>query len=144
MLISDVLQSKGHRVEKVRSNEKVAEAVRRLSEHRIGALVVEDQSMRTVGIISERDFTNAVARQGAAALTRLVSDLMSSPVITCALTDRVDAVLAKMTVARIRHVPVVDNGKLVGIVSIGDLVKRRLEEKELEANVLLDLARLRA
>ena len=143
MLISDVLRGKGNAVKRVRSNETVADAVRSLSEHRIGALVVEDQRMRMVGIFSERDFVGAAARDGAAALSRQVSELMSSVVITCALSDRVDAMLAKMTVARIRHLPVVENGNLVGIVSIGDLVKHRLEEKELEANVLLDLARLR-
>ena len=144
MRISDVLQGKGHVVERIRSSEKVADAVRKLSERRIGALVVEDQWMKMVGIFSERDFLNAAAREGAAALSRQVSELMSSLVITCSPSDRVDAMLAKMTVSRIRHLPVVDGGNLIGIVSIGDLVKQRREEKELEANVLLDLSRLRA
>ncbi len=144
MLISDVLRGKGNMVERIRSTEKVSTAVRKLAERRIGVLVVEDQWMKMVGIFSERDLVNAVARDGDAALSRQVSELMSSAVISCALTDRVDAMLAKMTVSRIRHLPVVENGNLVGIVSIGDLVKQRLEEKELEANVLLDLSRLRA
>ena len=144
MFISDVLRSKGHRVEQIRSNQTVAEAVRRLAEHKIGALVVEDDWMRVAGIFSERDFVNAVAREGAAVLTRPVSELMSSPVITCLPSDRIDAVLAKMTVARVRHMPVVENGHLLGIVSIGDLVKHRSEEKELEANVLLEISRLKA
>lgn len=144
MQISDVLRSKGRAVEKIRTTETVAEAIRRLAEHRIGALVVEDQWMRMAGIFSERDFVNAIAREGEAALRRPVSALMSSPVITCSPSDRIDAVLAKMTVVRIRHLPVVEGGQLAGIVSIGDLVKHRLEEKELEANVLLDLSRLRA
>jgi len=143
MLISDVLTHKGSAVEQIRAEEKVAEAVRRLSEHRIGALVVEDRWMRVAGIFSERDLVNAMARDGAAALARKVSDLMSSPVITCAPTDTVDAALAKMTLARIRHLPVLDSGHLLGIVSIGDLVKQRLDEKELEASVLLDLSRMR-
>ena len=144
MFISDVLRNKGHRVEQIRSNQTVAEAVRKLAEHKIGALVVEDDWMRVAGIFSERDFVNAVAREGATALTRPVSDLMSSPVITCVPPDRIDAVLAKMTVARVRHMPVVENGHLLGIVSIGDLVKHRSEEKELEANVLLEISRLKA
>ena len=144
MLISDVLRGKGHAVERIQSNARVSDAVRRLSEQRIGALVVEDPWMRMLGIFSERDFVNAVAREGEAALLRQVAELMSSPVITCAVAERVDAVLAKMTIARIRHLPVVENDQLVGIVSIGDLVKQRLEEKELEANTLLDLFRMRA
>lgn len=143
MLVSDVLRGKGHEVVKIRHDETVAAAVHKLSEHRIGALVVEDRWTRMGGIFSERDFVNATAREGAAALQHHVADLMSSRVITCEPTDRIDAVLAKMTVARIRHVPVVENDRLVGIVSIGDLVKHRLEEKELEANVLLELSRLR-
>lgn len=144
MLISEVLHGKGHEVVKIREEETVADAVRKLSEHKIGALVVEDRWMRMAGIFSERDFVNAVAREGSAALQRFVRELMSSRVITCESDDRIDAVLAKMTVARIRHVPVVNQDRLVGIVSIGDLVKHRLEEKELEANVLLELSRLRA
>ena len=143
MLISDVLHSKGHTVEQIGATETVAQAVRRLSERRIGALVVENQWMRMAGIFSERDFVNAVAREGDAALLRQVSELMSSPVITCSPTDRIDAVLAKMTLSRVRHLPVVEGDHLVGIVSIGDLVKHRLEEKELEANVLLEISRLK-
>ncbi len=144
MLISEVLHGKGHEVVKIREEETVGDAVRKLAEHKIGALVVEDRWMRMAGIFSERDFVNAMAHEGAATLQRPVRELMSARVITCELQDRIDAVLAKMTIARIRHVPVVDQERLAGIVSIGDLVKHRLEEKELEANVLLELSRLRA
>ncbi len=144
MLIADVLHSKGHDVVKVRPVDSVELAVRNLSEHRIGALVVESQWMRLVGIFSERDFVNAVAHHGSAALGLQVQELMSSRVITCQSSDRIDAALAAMTVAKIRHLPVVDDGQLRGIVSIGDLVKHRLDEKELEANVLLELSRMRA
>ena len=77
-------------------------------------------------------------------LDRAVRELMTTPVMTCASTDAVDAMLARMTMNRIRHLPVVDDGRLVGIVSIGDLVHHRLDEKELEASVLLDLTRMRA
>jgi CBS domain-containing protein len=144
MSISDVLHGKGHQVVKVRTTDSVETAVRKLSEQRIGALVVEDQWMRHTGIFSERDFVNAVAEHGARALTIPVEKLMSAPVVTCRLHDRVETALAAMTMAKIRHLPVVDDGKLVGIVSIGDLVKHRLDEKALEANVLLDIARLHA
>jgi CBS domain-containing protein len=144
MFISDVLRAKGTHVEKVRPDDRVETAVRKLSEHRIGALVVEDRWMKPVGIFSERDFINATAWRGSAVLDADVETLMSSPIITCRSTDRIDAVLATMTTARIRHLPVVDNNELKGIVSIGDLVKRRLDEKELEASVLLDLSRMHA
>ena len=96
--------------------------------------------MKPVGIFSERDFINAVARDGAAVLGFPVQQLMSTPILTCRPSDRIDAVLATMTTARIRHLPVVAGNELKGIVSIGDLVKARLDEKELEAAVLRDIS----
>ena len=100
--------------------------------------------MKPVGIFSERDFINAAARDGAAVLGLEVQQLMSRPMLTCRAPDRIDAVLATMTTARIRHLPVIENNELKGIVSIGDLVKHRLDEKELEASVLRDISRMRA
>jgi CBS domain-containing protein len=144
MLISDVLGIKGGHVVKAAASDSVREAVHSLAENRIGAVVVEDQRMHLVGVFSERDFINAIAANGAAVLDLRVRDLMSAPIISCRSSDRIDAVLATMTLAKIRHVPVIDRDQLSGIVSIGDLVKHRLDEKELEANVLLDLARMRA
>jgi len=144
MSISDVLHGKGHHVVKVRTIDTVQTAVRKLADERIGAVIVEDQWMRHAGIFSERDFVNAVAEHGPQALSFTVDKLMSAPVVTCSPTDRVETAMAAMTMARIRHLPVVQNGQLVGIVSIGDLVKHRLDEKALEANVLLDMARLHA
>jgi CBS domain-containing protein len=144
MLISDVLRSKGHEVLRVRPEDGVADAVRKLAERRIGAVVVEDRWMKMVGIFSERDLLNAIARRGAEVLACPVSELMTAPVVTCRPADRIDSVLGLMTLRRIRHLPVVDNGALVGIVSIGDLIKHRLDEKELEANVLLEISRMRA
>ena len=144
MFISDVLRNKGYQVEKIHPTDSVELAVRKLSEHRIGALVVEDRWMKPVGIFSERDFINAVARNGGAVLGFEVQQLMSKPILTCRPSDRIDAVLATMTMARIRHLPVIENNELKGIVSIGDLVKHRLDEKELEASVLRDIQRMRA
>ena len=144
MLISDVLHGKGHDVVKVHATDTVAAAVRKLADRNIGALVVEDRWMKLVGIFSERDFVNAIADHGAAALDLLVETLMSSPIVSCRSGDRIDAALATMTVGRMRHLPVIDGGALKGIVSIGDLVKHRLDEKELEANVLLEISRMRA
>jgi CBS domain-containing protein len=99
--------------------------------------------MRPVGIFSERDLVDAIARDGAAVLGSEVGQVMS-PIISCRSTERIDAVLATMTLGRVRHVPVIEGGALKGIVSIGDLVKHRLDEKELEASVLLDLSRMHA
>ncbi len=144
MSISDILHGKGHEVVKVRTTDSVEVAVRKLADHRIGAVIVEDARMRHAGIFSERDFVNAVAKHGGLALSFPVEQLMSSPVVTCRPTDRVESAMAIMTGAKIRHLPVVDGGQLIGIVSIGDLVKHRLDEKALEANVLLDIARLHA
>ena len=143
MLISDVLHDKAHEVFKIDSEASVATAVARLAEHRIGALVVEDRWTKLVGVFSERDFVNAIADHGAATLNLRVQQLMSSPIISCSTQDRIDAALATMTLKKIRHLPVIENGQLRGIVSIGDLVKHRLSEKELEASVLLDLSRMR-
>jgi len=129
---------------RIRTADSIELAVRKLAEHRIGALLVEDRWMKPVGIFSERDFINAMARDGAAVLGFQVHQLMSTPMRTCRSSDRVDAVLATMTIARIRHLPVIENDEIKGIVSIGDLVKHRLDEKELEASVLLDISRIHA
>src|SRR5215467_6630986 len=144
MLISDVLRTKGYNVVKVHPADSVELAVRKLAEHRIGALVVEDRWMKPVGIFSERDFINAIARDGAAILGFDIQQLMSAPILTCRSSDRIDAVLATMTIARVRHLPVIEDNELKGIVSIGDLVKHRLDAKELEASVLLNLSRMGA
>ena len=144
MLISDVLRTKGHHVVRIHTVDSVELAVRKLAEHRIGAVVVEDRRMKPVGIFSERDFINAAAKDNAAVFRLQVQQLMSTHIISCRSSDRVDAVLATMTTARIRHLPVIEDKELKGIVSIGDLVKHRLDEKELEASVLLDISRMRA
>jgi CBS domain-containing protein len=144
MLISDVLNVKGRAVVKVAPTDSIRHAVRVLADNRIGAAVVEDKWMRPAGIFSERDLINAVSAQGAGVLDHQVQTVMSSPVVSCRSSDRIDAVLGRMTLARIRHMPVIDDEVLNGIVSIGDLVKSRLDEKELEANVLLDITRMHA
>jgi CBS domain-containing protein len=141
--IFEILNKKGPQIIKVRVSDTALAVVRKLSEHRIGAVVVEDDWMRPVGIFSERDFVDAVAKFGAEALTKPAKSLMSAPIISCRPTDHVDDAMAKMTLARIRHLPVMEDGALLGIVSIGDLVKHRLDEKALEAAVLLDLSRMR-
>jgi len=143
MLISDVLRTKGHEVTTVVQTEIVASVVQLLAERHIGAVVVQDQCYKIVGIFSERDLIRALARGGNAVLGREVAEFMTSPVITCAGSDRIEMVLTRMTMNRVRHLPVLESGSLVGIVSIGDLVHHRLDEKQLEAGVLLDMSRLR-
>ena len=145
MLISDVLKQKGRRdIVRVSVTDKMIDAIKHMTEQRIGAVVVEDKFGKLIGIFSERDVLYAVGRDGPDVLRLEVQYRMTSPVITARSSERVDAAMAVMTRSRIRHLPVVDEGELIGIVSIGDLVKHRLDEKELEANVLLEISRMRA
>jgi CBS domain-containing protein len=144
MFISDVLRIKGNAVATVLPDESIQAAVRKLAELRIGAVVVQDKWQKLVGIFSERDLVKLLNREWKKALDHRVEDVMTRSVITCRPSDRIDAVLSVMTLNKVRHIPVMDNGALVGIVSIGDLVKHRLDEKEMEAGVLLEISRMRA
>jgi len=141
MTIASLLGGKGHQVSTIRNTEKVAAAIAKLDEERIGALVVVDRWGKLVGMFSERDVIRGLAQGGAAALDFEVHELMTPDVTTCTPQDRIERAMAIMTAHRIRHLPVVTGGKILGLVSIGDLVKYRLDEKEVEANVLLDIAR---
>jgi CBS domain-containing protein len=143
MHISDVLRVKGTQVTTVQQTSTVGEVVKILAEKGLGAVVVEDRWSKLAGIFSERDLVRALGQRGADALALEVRELMTTSVITCMGNERVDAVLARMTMHRIRHLPVMADDQLAGIVSIGDLVHNRLSEKELEAGVLLDITRMR-
>lgn len=143
MLISHVLDAKGHGVATLLPGDTVGLAVRTFAERGIGAVVVQDLWQRMQGVFSERDLVRLLAKEGAGALDRLLADVLTRAVITCRPTDRIETALAAMTANKVRHLPVLDAGKLTGIVSIGDLVKYRLDEKALEADVLLEIARLR-
>jgi CBS domain-containing protein len=141
MRIADVLHHPDRIVHKIRTIDTVAKAVRKLSEYNIGALVVTDRWGRHAGIFSERDLIRGLERFGDALPDLPVGELMSQDVITCQLRDRVHKALEVMTIHRIRHLPVQENGAIVGIVSIGDLVGALIGEKELEVEILRDLAR---
>jgi CBS domain-containing protein len=141
MTIASLLGGKGHDVSTIRNTEKVRAAITKLDEERIGALVVVDRWGKLVGMFSERDVVRGLAQDGAAALDFEVHELMTPDVTTCAPEDRIEKAMAIMTAHRIRHLPVMAGGKILGLVSIGDLVKYRLDQKEVEANVLLDIAR---
>jgi signal-transduction protein with cAMP-binding, CBS, and nucleotidyltransferase domain len=144
MVISKVLQRKGREVITVQTSDIVAAVVRKLAAEGIGAVVVLDRWQKLSGILTERDLVRVLADEGSEALGREVRELMTAPVITCTPAERIDDVMAMMSRKRIRHLPVIEEGRLAGIVSLGDLVQFRLDEKRLEASVLLDMARLRA
>jgi CBS domain-containing protein len=143
MPVADILHHKGQHVSTVRSIDTLETGIHKLYEERIGALVVLDRWGKLVGMFSERDVLHAFARHGAEALHYEVHELMTPDVTTCTPEDRIDHVMKVMTAHRVRHLPVMDKGQLVGIVSIGDLVKHRLDEKEQEAAVLRDITRAR-
>lgn len=144
MLISDVIAHKGAQVATLLPTDTVARAVALLAGRRIGAVVIEDRWQKLAGIFSERDLVRLLAQDGPAVLDRPLRDVMTHNVITCRLEDRIDDVLRLMTLDKVRHVPVTAEGRLAGIVSIGDLVNQRLVEKRQEAEVLLEISRLRA
>ena len=137
MNVQSIIGSKGTDVATIEQVATLANAVARLGEHGIGALVVSGDGRAIEGIVSERDIVRAAARSGTAAFEATVGSVMSTNVITCALNDGVDRLMSLMTERRIRHLPVVDDqGHLVGIVSIGDVVKARLAELEQENQAL--------
>ena len=136
MFVSDILAQKGNRVIAVTPDETLTSAIATLSARRIGAVLVLDAAKSVIGVLSERDILHALARRAADALTLRVSDVMTSPVITCDPDDTVEHVMEVMTNNRFRHLPVVHRGSLLGVVSIGDVVKCRIDETRQEAEVL--------
>jgi len=133
MNVETILRNKGRNVITVGPEVKVAAAVALLRRHGIGALVVSDDGASIDGILSERDIVHALADHGDKILGFDVAQLMSRPVVTCKLGDTVADLMGLMTARRIRHLPVVEAGALAGMISIGDVVKNRLDEVESEA-----------
>ena len=138
MKIGDVLKRKGSGVVTMRSDSSIDTVVRRMRLERIGAVIISPDGKSVIGILSECDILHALAEHGTALLALKAEDLMTREVVTCSREDTLQSVMVKMTQRRIWHLPVVEQGQLAGIVSIGDAVKSRLEEVELEANVLRD------
>ena len=136
MFVSDILKSKGSNICSVTPEQPVGDALAIMMQHRIGAVLVVDSGGGIAGILSERDLVRAMSKNGKAVFDKRVGDLMTTPVITCSPKDPVGAIEGMMTAQRFRHVPVVEDGKLVGIVSIGDVVKHRIEEAEAEVDAL--------
>ncbi|WP_292990033.1 CBS domain-containing protein [Mycobacterium sp.] len=131
MRIADVLRGKGGAVVTINPDATVAELLAGLAEHNIGAMVVA-ASDGVKGIVSERDVVRQLHNHGASVLSRAVENIMTAVVSTCTKEDTVDSLTLLMTENRVRHVPVLEDGKLVGIVSIGDVVKTRMQELESE------------
>jgi CBS domain-containing protein len=138
MTVRRILAAKGRNVVTITPDSKVSEAARLLTDRRLGALVVIDGAGAVAGIISERDIVHAIARRGAAALDEPVSGCMTRDVVTTVESATIQTLMTEMTDGRFRHLPVVDQGRLVGIVSIGDAVKHRLSEMEDEQQALRD------
>lgn len=134
MTVAMILSQKGTDVATITGNRSVGEAVAELAARRIGALVVVEGRDRIVGIVSERDIVRALAKSGPAMLSDPVSTIMTRDVMTCAEAETVIRVMGRMTRGRFRHLPVATGGRLAGIISIGDVVKARIEEVEREAD----------
>lgn len=138
MFVRQILASKGGDIVTIAPSAKISDVVALMSKERIGAILVLDADARIAGIVSERDVARGLAEHGAALLEMSADRIMTSEVITCGPDDGIDKLMRKMTTGRFRHLPVVENAKMVGIVSIGDIVKHRLEELEAEASLLQD------
>ena len=138
MLVKAILSAKGGDVVTIDPTAKVAAAAKILAERRIGALVVTGPQRRVIGIVSERDVVQVIAHRGAAALDLPLTEIMTRKVATCTSTDTIVSIMEQMTAGKFRHVPVIEQGRLTGIISIGDVVKYRLEEMEREQEALRD------
>ena len=136
MIVNRILSLKGREVATIEPGRSLSEAARVLAERRIGALLIVDGDRPVTGIISERDIVRAVAMHGAKALDEPVSRFMTEKVVTCTGETSINDVMELMTQQKFRHIPIVESGRLSGIVSIGDVVKLRLEEVEAETQAI--------
>ena len=135
MSVSEILGGKGGSVITASRETSLQEVAKVLAKHKIGALVVKDGST-VCGIVSERDIVRHIASDGSSALDQSVSDCMTTSVISCTRSDSINVVMEKMSSGRFRHLPVIEEGKLLGIISIGDVVKRKIELAERDAEDL--------
>ena len=138
MTVRAVLDAKGHQVESVQPGAKLSAAIKMLGEKRIGAVLVLNMADRIEGILSERDIVRVLSERGAGALDEPVSNVMTRKVVSCRPSDTVGAIMEMMTLGKFRHLPVVDEGQVVGLISIGDVVKWRVQEYEREQEALRD------
>jgi CBS domain-containing protein len=136
MNVATILKQKGRAVTTAHPDTKLQDVAAKLSAKRIGAIVIVGAGGEVSGIVSERDIIRALAAAGADCLAQPVSQTMTRQVVTCQETDTLDELMAMMTARRFRHLPVVTDGALVGIVSIGDVVKHHIAEVEMEATAM--------
>lgn len=136
MTVESILKHKGGDVITVGPDDSLEVTASLLHSRRIGAVIVKSADGQVVGVLSERDIVRGIAQGGAACLARPVRDFMTGKVVSCRLADTVIEVMGLMTDRRIRHLPVIEEGRLVGMISIGDVVKRRIDEALLEADEL--------
>ncbi|MBV8841130.1 MAG: CBS domain-containing protein [Alphaproteobacteria bacterium] len=136
MTVKALLSRKGRDVVTIAPSATLSEAAKLLAERRIGAVVVTGADHRVAGILSERDIVRTLGERGASALDENVAAVMTRKVTTCNEADTVVAIMERMTAGKFRHMPVVDQGRLIGVISIGDVVKHRVEEIEGETNAL--------
>lgn len=138
MSVAALLTNKSGSVLTVSPTTPVCDAAKLLAENRIGAVIVTEQNDHVAGILSERDIVRGLASHGAAVMTQPVSDLMTAPVETCTRSETVDDIMQRMSDGRFRHMPVTEGAKLVGVVSIGDVVKHRINELQHEKDAMRD------
>ena len=138
MTVKSILSTKGGDLFSIEPTATLDNAVKLLAKHRIGALLVLGPDRRVIGILSERDIVRVLAEQGAEVLTKPLSQVMTRKVVTVGPTETVGVIMERMTLGKFRHVPVVEQDQVVGIISIGDVVKHRLHEMEQESAALRD------
>ena len=137
MLVSQILKTKpDDKVVTTKPGLLISDAAKMLSEKRIGTLVISADGKTPDGILSERDIVRELGRQGAGCLNQTVESIMTTKLVTCSRDDRSDAILQQMTTGRFRHMPVLEDGDLVGVISIGDVVKAQLQELSMEKQAL--------
>ncbi len=138
MIVSAILKGKGSAVVTAKSADSLHKISKIIAEHRIGAVIIAEPDGRPAGIVSERDIVNALAASGARALDKTAGEVMTRNLLTCEPGNSIDELMTIMTKSRVRHLPVVEQGRLVGIVSIGDVVKCKLDEASAEVGLLRD------
>jgi len=136
MIVKSIIETKGGDVVTLEPSVSLDTAAKLLAARRIGAVVVLGADDHVVGILSERDIVRAISERGATAMQESVSQVMTRKVVTCALDETIRSVMERMTAGKFRHVPVIEQGRLAGIISIGDLVKHRIVEMEQESDAL--------
>jgi CBS domain-containing protein len=138
MIVKAILSAKGGDVISIDPTATLDTAVKTLAEHKIGALLVLGPDRRVIGILSERDIVRALAARGAGVLAEPLAQVMTRKVVTCSESDSVGVLMERMTTGKFRHLPVIEDDRVIGVVSIGDVVKHRLQEIEQESAALRD------